>query len=181
MHTVSLGVLLSPHLGDGNLSDTQLPQGRVESQHNAADLDGFPFLPAGTHASRGHPDHPPRPHPTHGQRFNKHLMTGTEKERVVTIERHTGTPQPWQQAAGSPLRKADPGMEKWDALIHPSSARGRGTVGFRGMWGSGKEALSLPPGRWGRCHRGGGIELGCGFPRGGMKWGGGMPGEGSLR
>ena len=45
-------------------------------------------------------------------------------------------------------------------------------MGFRGMWGSEKEALSLPPGRWGRCPRGGGIELGCGFPRGGMRWGG---------
>lgn len=40
------------------------------------------------------------------------------------------------------------------------------------MWGSGKKALSLPPGRWGKCHRGGSIELGFGLPRGGLRWGG---------
>ena len=44
MHTVCLGVLPSPHLGDGNLPDTQLPQDRAESQHNAADLGGSPSL-----------------------------------------------------------------------------------------------------------------------------------------
>ena len=31
--------------------------------------------------------------------------------------RHAGTPQPSRQAADSPVRKADPEMEKQDALI----------------------------------------------------------------
>lgn len=46
MHTVSLGVLRSPHLGDGNLSDTQLPQGRgwVAGPHGNQD---------GGHAAKG--------------------------------------------------------------------------------------------------------------------------------
>lgn len=93
----------------------------------------------------------------------------------MTMERHTGTPQPWQQAAGSPLRKAGQG---WKSGMHLPI---RHLLEGEGGRGSGEEALSLPPGRWGRCHRGGGIELGCGSPRGGMRWGGGIPGEGSLR